>query len=157
MQQVSGSTRRSRGVPQGRPWRSLLALVLSIAPLTAGAHHSFAMFDMQKERTLVGTVKNFQWTSPHSWLDVLVSEPSGAQVQWSIEMGAPGTLYRHGWRQQSVKPGDKITVVVHPLRDGRAGGSLVSATLADGTHLEEAARGPAASPQVQPSSGAPSP
>jgi len=106
------------------------------------------MFDMQQERTLVGTVSDFQWTSPHSWLDVWVQEASGRQVQWSIEMGAPATLYQHGWRQQSVKPGDRITLVVHPLRDGRTGGSLVSATLASGMHLEEAPRAPAIPPQA---------
>ncbi len=119
---------------------SLLALVLASLPLPTAAHHSFAMFDMQQERTLVGTISNFQWTSPHSWLDVWVQEPSGRQVQWSIEMGAPASLYQHGWRQQSVRPGDRITLVVHPLRDGRTGGSLVSATLASGVHLDEAPR-----------------
>jgi len=131
--------------------RALQALGLACMPFAALAHHSFAMFDMQQERTLEGTVKDFQWTSPHSWLDVLVRDASGQQVEWSIEMGAPGALYHHGWRQRSVKSGDKITVVIHPLRDGRAGGSLVSATLADGTHLQEgslSAAPPAAAPSA---------
>jgi hypothetical protein len=143
---------RSRGFPRHRAGGlvpgSLLAWLLGSVPLPSAAHHSFAMFDMQQERTLVGTVNDFQWTSPHSWLDVWVQEASGRQVQWSIEMGAPGSLYQHGWRQQSVKPGDRITLVVHPLRDGRTGGSLVSATLASGKHLEEAARAPAVPPQA---------
>lgn len=131
------------------PAASLLGLLLaSSLPLPLAAHHSFAMFDMQKERTLVGTVSDFQWTSPHSWLDVWVPEPSGRRVQWSIEMGAPARLYQQGWRQQSAKPGDRITLVVHPLRDGRSGGSLVSATLASGEHLEEAARPPGTSSQT---------
>ncbi len=128
---------------------SLLGVLLASLPLPAAAHHSFAMFDMQQERTLVGTISHFQWTSPHSWLDVWVRDSSGRQVQWSIEMGAPASLYQHGWRQQSVRPGDRITLVVHPLRDGRTGGSLVSATLASGVHLEETPRGattPAAAP-----------
>lgn len=117
--------------------RPLVLAVLGALPLAAVAHHSFAMFDMQREVSLDGTVKNFQWSSPHSWLDVVVRDSAGNEVEWGVEMGAPGMLYRHGWRQRSVKPGDKITLVVHPLRDGRPGGSLVSATLADGTRLDQ--------------------
>ncbi len=115
-------------------------LALLAASPAAFAHHSFAMFDMQKEVSLDGTVKSFQWSSPHSWLEVMVHTPSGDDVEWSIEMGAPSSLYRHGWRQTSVKQGDKVTVVVHPLRDGRPGGSLVSVTLPDGKQLRENAR-----------------
>jgi len=117
--------------------RQIVLTVLIALPAAAIAHHSFAMFDMQRQVSLSGTVKNFQWSSPHSWLDIVVRDAAGDQVEWSVEMGAPGSLYRHGWRERSVKSGDKITVVVHPLRDGRPGGSLVSATLADGTRLEE--------------------
>lgn len=109
--------------------------LLALVPAMAGAHHSFAMFDMQKDLTLNGTVKSFQWQSPHTWLQVQVADSAGRNVEWSLEMGAPGVLYRNGWRQKAVKPGDKVTVVVHPLRDGRPGGSVVSAILADGSHV----------------------
>jgi Family of unknown function (DUF6152) len=115
--------------------------LLSVAPMVAGAHHSFAMFDMAKDVTLNGTVKSFQWQSPHTWLQVQVADDGGESVEWSLEMGAPGMLYRNGWRQQSAKPGDRITVVIHPLRDGRPGGSVVSAILADGTHVGQTGSG----------------
>jgi hypothetical protein len=113
---------------------ALLALSVLMPPL-ALAHHSFAMFDMGKDLSITGSVRQFLWESPHSWLQILTQDPAGKKVEWSVEMGAPNSLYRHGWRQLSFKPGDKVTVVVHPLRDGRAGGSLVSAVLADGAHL----------------------
>ena len=120
--------------------------LLGMLPLVAAAHHSFAMFDMQKDLTLKGTVKSFQWQSPHTWLQVQVADGVGQSVEWSLEMGAPGMLYRNGWRQKSVKPGDKVTVVVHPLRDGRPGGSVVSAILADGTHVGQSGGGPIPAP-----------
>jgi hypothetical protein len=106
-----------------------------VVPGTVLAHHSFAMFDMNKDLTLTGTVRAFQWQSPHSWLDITVKDKSGRVGQWSLEMGAPNALYRRGWRQLSVGPGDKVTAVLHPLRDGRQGGSLVSVILPDGTQL----------------------
>lgn len=128
----------------------IAAVLLTVLPLAAFAHHSFAMFDMQKDVSLNGTVKSFNWESPHSWLQVMVRDAAGGNQEWSLEMGAPSSLYRSGWRQASVKPGDKVTVVVHPLRDGRAGGSLVSIVLPNGTRL--GASGAAAAPA--PGSGA---
>jgi hypothetical protein len=116
-----------------RDW--IAAVLMSLLPVAAFAHHSFAMFDMQKDISLNGTVKSFSWESPHSWLQVIVRDSSGVDKEWSLEMGAPSSLYRSGWRQASVKPGDKVTVVIHPLRDGRTGGSLVSIDLPNGTHL----------------------
>ena len=114
------------------------ALVVIAAMLTASsalAHHSHAMFDSQKQVTLVGTVKEFQWNNPHCWIQLLVSDPKdpkAAPVEWGLEMGAPLELFRHGWRPESVKQGDKITVVVNPLRDGRPGGQVVYAIGSDG-------------------------
>jgi Family of unknown function (DUF6152) len=110
--------------------------VLLAVPAAACAHHSFAMFDMQKDLELRGVARSFTWQSPHSWLQVVVPDASASGTEWSIEMGAPGVLYKRGLRATSVKPGDKLTVVVHPLRDGRPGGSLVSVLLADGTKVE---------------------
>jgi Family of unknown function (DUF6152) len=114
--------------------RWLTAILLAI-PAVSLAHHSFAMFDMNKDLTLHGTVEQFQWLSPHSWLDIIVTDDAGKQTRWSLEMGAPGALYRHGWRQASLMHGDKVTATLHPLRDGRQGGSLVSVTLPNGTQL----------------------
>jgi hypothetical protein len=101
----------------------------------ASAHHSHAMFDTDKQVTLVGSVKEFQWNNPHCWIELLVpdpKDPNAAPVEWGVEMGAPIQLIRHGWKPSSVKPGDKITVVVNPLRDGRPAGQIVSAIGADG-------------------------
>ncbi len=102
----------------------LAAAVLTASP--ALAHHSFAMFDMTKNITVEGTAKEFQWTNPHSWLQVVVPDASGKDVEWSIELGGPANLFHEGWTRNSIKPGDKVSMVIHPLRDGTAGGALIS-------------------------------
>jgi hypothetical protein len=93
------------------------------------AHHSFAMFDNQKDVTLEGTIKEFQWTNPHTWTQVMVKDASGKEVEWSIEGGSPNSLSRSGWKRTSIKPGDKAILVIHPLKDGSPGGSMVSVTI----------------------------
>jgi hypothetical protein len=108
----------------------LLAGALPTAPI-ALAHHSGAMFDSTRSVTLQGTVKAFQWTNPHCFIQLLVKGPAG-QKEWSVELGSPGQLYRNGWRPGSLRAGEQITVVINPLRDGTAGGVYVSATAADG-------------------------
>ena len=107
----------------------LVALALPLCP--AMAHHSGAMFDPTRTVTLRGTVKAFQWTNPHSFIQLVVRGPRGQQ-EWSIEMGSPGQLYRNGWRPSSIRTGEQLTVVINPLRDGSSGGVFVSATAADG-------------------------
>jgi hypothetical protein len=124
----------------------LMGLMVLLASSVAFAHHSFAMFNMQQDLELQGVAKSFTWQSPHSWLQVLVKNASGKPVEWSIEMGAPNMLYKRGLRAASVKTGDAVTLVVHPLRDGRPGGSLVSVVLTDGTKLQMG--GGAGSPAV---------
>jgi hypothetical protein len=124
----------------------IMGLMALIASGVAFAHHSFAMFNMQQDLELQGVAKSFSWQSPHSWLQILVKNASGNPVEWSIEMGAPNMLYKHGLRAGSVKAGDALTLVVHPLRDGRPGGSLVSAVLANGAKLQMG--GGAGSPAV---------
>jgi hypothetical protein len=99
---------------------------------SASAHHSGAMFDGRKIVTLSGTLKEIQWTNPHSWLELEVPQASGAPQQWSVEMGWPEAMFKQGFRRNDPKPGDKISVSIHPLRDGRPGGAFVSVTLADG-------------------------
>jgi hypothetical protein len=112
----------------------LLLAALAVASLPATAHHSGAMFDDGKSVTLTGTVKEFQWTNPHCWIQVLVTGGAGASeaVEWSVEMGAPFELFRTGLRPKTIRPGDRITVVVHPMRDGTPAGLFVSATGPDG-------------------------
>jgi hypothetical protein len=102
-----------------------------LAAGTAAAHHSAAMFDASKEITLTGTVKEFQWTSPHCWIQVLVPDPAHPEappIEWGIEMDNPVGLSRHGWKPGSLKAGDQVVVVAHPLRDGKSGGQVVSVT-----------------------------
>ena len=115
------------------PTRSFLfAAIAVLTALPVAAHHSGAMFDDQKSITLVGTVRLFQWTNPHCWIQLVVPAQEGS-AEWSVEMGAPMELYRNGWRPGTLKVGDKITVVIHPMRDGSTGGLYVSAIAADGT------------------------
>ncbi len=101
----------------------------------ATAHHSAAMFDQTRQITLSGTVRDFQWTSPHCYIQLLASPDKTPAQEWSLEMAAPMYLYRLGWRPSTVKAGDKITVSLHPLRDGKRGGLLFKATTADGRQL----------------------
>lgn len=109
---------------------ALQALGLAALPV-AHAHHSGAMFDSSRTVTLQGTVKAFQWTNPHCFIQIVVAGPGGPQ-EWSVEMGAPSQLYRNGWRPGSIRAGESLTVVLNPLRDGTNGGVFVSATTADG-------------------------
>jgi Family of unknown function (DUF6152) len=111
---------------------AVLAVLLSSS---ASAHHSFAMFDNQKETTLNGTIKELQWTNPHIWIQVLVGDPAGKVVEWSIEGGSPNNLARKGWSRNSIKAGDKVAIVIHPLKNGENGGSLMKVTV-NGTTLD---------------------
>lgn len=105
-------------------------LVLSVWGSAAWAHHSFAMFDQATTKTLVGTVKEVQWTNPHIWVQVLVPDPkTGAAAEWSIEGGSPNGLTRQGWRRSSIKQGDAIEITIHPLKDGTNGGSMMRAMI----------------------------
>jgi hypothetical protein len=108
-------------------WKVCLPLLA--APLYA--HHSFTMFDMQQKVTLEGTVKEFQWTNPHIWIQLMVDDPAtGKQVEWSIEGASPNNLSQTGWVRKSLKPGDKAVVVINPLKSGTArGGSMVTVSV----------------------------
>ena len=106
------------------------------AALPAMAHHSDAMFDSKKEVVLNGTVKEFQYTNPHSWIQIVVPGDAGASpVEWSIETAAPIVLLRAGIKPSSLQPGDKISLRMHPLKSGAPGGSLVDVTKGDGSVL----------------------
>jgi hypothetical protein len=120
----------------------LIALAVAGLPGMASAHHSFAMFDREKTVTLQGTVKEFQYTNPHSWLQVIVTDTDGKSVEWGFESEGPSTLLRAGIKAKSFMPGDKVTVVASPMRDGRPAGSLISATKADGTVFSTRPGGP---------------
>jgi hypothetical protein len=115
--------------------RTLLALAALLLAPAALAHHSGAMFDSERTVTLTGKVTEFNWVNPHSSFKVEVAGEDGKTEIWSIEMNAPQNLVRSGWKRTTLKPGDEVTVVVRPLRDGKPGGLFVSITLADGTTL----------------------
>lgn len=112
-----------------------LAIPAALATSAAQAHHSFAMFDRDREVVLTGTVKEFQWTNPHTWLQLNVPNAQGAATEWSIEGLSTGTLSRQGWKPRSFKPGDKVTVKIYPMKDGSSGGSFIGATLPNGSTL----------------------
>jgi hypothetical protein len=130
------SMRAQRPLQNGHRIRWLVLWTLAGIASAAHAHHSAAMFDPQQSVTLNGTVKQFQWSNPHCWIQVMVNDKSGP-VEWSVEMGSPSQLYRGGWRPTILHAGEAIVVVVHPMRDGSKGGQFVSATHADGTPIEK--------------------
>lgn len=95
------------------------------------AHHSFAMFDAKQTFTVHATVKDFQWGNPHTWLDVVTD----AQKPLSLELNGISGLMQAGWKPNTLKPGDTVTVMYHPVRDGKPAGELVELITADGTKL----------------------
>ena len=107
-------------------------LLLLTAPVRA--HHSFAMFDMSKTVSYKGTIKEVQWTNPHVWVELVVTE-NGAPVSLSFEGAAIAVLKRVGWTKDSVKAGDVVTVVGHPYKNGKPGGSIDHLILADGRKI----------------------
>ena len=117
-------------------WSAVMAVAL-VAP--ALEHHSPAAFDRTKKVTLVGTVKEFRWQNPHTWIEVEVPDEKdkGKLVVWGVELTSPTYLIRAGWKSNIIKPGDKVTVVVNPVRSGEPSGIFVSMTLADGRELFE--------------------
>jgi len=110
-----------------------LAIFAHAAP--ALAHHSFAMFDASKSMVLQGTVKDFHWTNPHSWIFLTVADAEGQATQWAIEMGSPSGLVRQGWGPKTIMPGMNVKVLIRPLKDGKNGGQFLGVTLPDGTQL----------------------
>ena len=118
----------------GRCFAALLVAATTVAS-PVSAHHSAAMFDATKSTETKGVVKEFLWTNPHSFLVVTARNKAGKPVDYSFEANGPGYLVRNGWKRESLKPGDTVVVVSHPLRDGRPGGDLVEVTLSDGRKL----------------------
>ena len=88
-----------------------------------------------KEVTVEAVIKEVQFTNPHVWLQILVKDEKGVETEWSIESGAPGMMLRNGWKPSTLKSGDKVTLTMHPLRNGNPGGSLVRVKVPDGRTL----------------------
>ena len=108
---------------------------MTLAALPAGAHHSFVMFDTSKQVTLSGVVSSFEWTNPHTYIEIDAADAAGTVKHWSIELGSPSILRNSGWNHSTLKAGDKVTLIINPLKDGSAGGLLLQADLADGRKL----------------------
>jgi Family of unknown function (DUF6152) len=121
-------------------WRNACCAAAVLAAGPVFAHHSFAMFDSSKETSVQGTVKEFQWTNPHSFIELTTADDAGRAELWSIELNSPNNLKRQGWKSTSIKPGDKVMLKFNPLRDGRKGGLFISVTLPDGTVLGDPTR-----------------
>lgn len=114
--------------------KTIILLATLAMPLAALAHHSFAMFDMAKTANYKGRVKEVQWTNPHVWVELEVTANGKATVL-SFEGAAISVLKRVGWTRDTVKAGDQVTVVGHPFKDGRPGGSIDHLLLADGRKI----------------------
>jgi len=135
---------------------SLITLVLGFGAY-AFAHHSAAGVDQTKTVTLEGTVKEFKWANPHSYLEVEVQNSNGKVEIWDLEMQPPFILVPAGWKSSTLKFGDKIKFTARPMKNGDPGGLFVSVTLPDGKTLtQQAPRGggatsaaPAAPPRGQ--------
>jgi hypothetical protein len=112
---------------------SLATVAVAALAAPAFAHHSFAMFDATKTLTMKGTVKEFEWTNPHSWLRVMVmDEKTGKPLLWALEMSSPARLTTMGMHADTVKMGDLVSVTFHPMRDGTRGGQFMQAMLPNG-------------------------
>jgi hypothetical protein len=113
-----------------------LSLAVGLLVATAAvAHHSTAMFDMQRTLKISGVVTRFDWTNPHTFIWLDVGDGAETKVEYSIEGMSPNYLSRNGWSHSTLKAGDRVTLEIHPLKDGRKGGFCATVTLPDGTVL----------------------
>lgn len=118
-----------------RRYLDIVCSGLLVVSVQALAHHSGAIFDEQHSRSLSGTVKAYEWTNPHCWIQLVVSQEGAPAAEWSVQLGAPSQLFRVGWRPDTIKPGDKISVVIFPMRDATPAGLFVSGVGSDGKPL----------------------
>src|ERR1700685_191354 len=115
----------------------LVCLLAFTVAVPVWAHHSMAGFDRTKTVSITGTVKEFKWANPHSWVELEVPDAKGAVTVWNVEMTSPAVLIRAGWKSSVMKPGDKVTVNCHPQITGEPGCIFVSVTLGDGRTLTD--------------------
>ena len=98
----------------------------------ASAHHNAAGMDRTKTVTVEGTVKQFKWANPHSWVEIEVPDKKGGVEIWNAEMTSPAILVKAGWKKTTLAAGDKVKLVVNPMLNGDPGGLFVSMTLPTG-------------------------
>jgi hypothetical protein len=125
---------------------------IGIAPVFA--HHSFGLYDMSRTVEIDGTVAQMEWSNPHCWLFVRVGSSAAALTGYGFEMTSVGEMTRRGWKKTAVKPGDKVKVRYHPLRDGRTGGLMMAVITVDGKAIGRAPGGPNSSDAAPPLPGA---
>jgi len=120
--------------------RLLIVVGVAVALLTCvplRAHHSGSTLFSESTTTLKGVVKNWLWSNPHCLLTIEVTGADGQAAQWVIELQAPNSIYPGGYRRTTFKPGDAVSVTVHPVKNGRPYGRIISAVLADGRELDD--------------------
>jgi hypothetical protein len=119
-------------------WAVLFAAIVVVAVLSspARAHHSFATFDSSQVVILEGVVSKIEWTNPHVYFFIEAKDAKGVSRKYTIESGSISLLARKGWKKNSLKIADAVSVRLNPLKDGQPGGLLVSITLSDGTVLK---------------------
>ena len=115
---------------------SLAVFATAAFAAPALAHHSFAMFDQDKTVSIKGTVTDFEWGNPHVWIRMKAVNPAtGMEAPYAFEMGSVARSTTDGWKRDTIRPGDVITVTIHPLKDGSRGGMYLAAQLPDGKKL----------------------
>jgi Family of unknown function (DUF6152) len=115
---------------------ALLATTALAVTTLSYAHHSFAMYDSANQIKIEGVVKDFQWSNPHVWIQILVPNDKGGEDEWGVECTSVNFLMRRGWTKRTLKPGDKISVTLSPLRDGSKGGSFRAVNSLNGAPLK---------------------
>jgi hypothetical protein len=110
----------------------VLVIVVLCCSTVADAHHSFALFDRSKLVTLTGTVREWKWANPHTWLTVVVRKADGTDEEWALVGSSPNMMIRWGWNAADIKVGDKVMVDIHRARDGRPIGELHTVFLPGG-------------------------
>jgi len=110
----------------------IIALGIIFVGSPVYSHHSTAMFNQEQVLSLSGTIKEFQFTNPHTWVQVLVKDERGQEVEWSLEWGSPNTLGRQGIRPSTFPAGAGVTIRTYPMKDGSPGGLFIGARFADG-------------------------
>ena len=123
------SASRTKSAPHAAASPRALATIFGVIGLAfagaAGAHHSFSVFDMQTSKELEGEIVEFQWTNPHTWTWMDVTNADGTKTRWGLEGMSPNFLGRRGWTKNTFKPGDKVKVVIWPLKSGEPGGTPI--------------------------------
>jgi hypothetical protein len=114
---------------------ALMAAVGLIATAPLAAHHGAATFDTGKELKMQGTVTEWVWSNPHCFLKFDVTEQDGTVRHWTVETSNPPDMVNRGWSRRSFKGGEKVTVVVEPVKSGNPVGRLLTVTLPDGKVL----------------------